>query len=100
MTSCVKTFVQQIDKEIDLTKDNDGYGTVDLWNLLQRLAIDVIGETAFGQSFHTVENKNHFIPDAVGEVMRTISIQAILPPFFKFFIFNHNNPHWTVTKVK
>lgn len=99
MMSCTKTFVHQIDKDIETTKDKDGYGTVDLWSLIQRLAVDVIGETAFGQSFQTIENSSHPIPDAIAEMMRTGGIRAMVPLLSKILLFKTEDPHPFIQKV-
>jgi hypothetical protein len=99
MLNCTKTYVHQIDKDISLTKDNNGYGTVDIWSLVQRLAVDVIGETAFGHSFQTVENKSHFIPDAIAEMMRTSAIKAGLPLLSKILLINTEDKYAIIKKV-
>ncbi|KAI9473438.1 MAG: cytochrome P450 [Benjaminiella poitrasii] len=56
MISVTRTLIDKIDKEIEADKDEEGFGVVDVWCLLQHFAFDVIGETAFGQTFQMVEN--------------------------------------------
>lgn len=64
-----------MDKEISSTKDSDGYGTVNIWYLMQCLALDVIGETAFGQTFSMVEDGSHPIPALI---MRRLKVGALV----------------------
>lgn len=99
MQTCVKTFINQIDKEIESTKDSDGYGTVDIWNLLQRLALDVLGETSFGKSFDMVENNNHIIPGAISQALRRNAIRALMPFASYFLLLNTKNPQPIIRKV-
>lgn len=70
MHQTTEAMLRRIDQDIAATADKDGYGTVDLWILLQCLAIDIIGATAFGQTFHMLENSDHFVPATVGNVMK------------------------------
>ncbi|CAO3649524.1 unnamed protein product [Mucor fragilis] len=52
MAKVAESLVYKIDSEIALHGDKDNYASVDIWGLAQRLALDVIGETAFGQTFN------------------------------------------------
>ncbi|CEP11856.1 hypothetical protein [Parasitella parasitica] len=76
--------------DLDIAKDHDqlNYGTVDIWSLVQRLALDVIGETAFGQTFHMVENNNHFVPSAIGQEMKSSAISVLYPTLSRFILPN------------
>lgn len=81
MDSCTEAFVHRINKDIDGSKDGlDGYGTVDIWSLLGYLALDVIGSTAFGESFNMVDTNDHFVPIAITKGMR-FAPMLILYPF-------------------
>ncbi|KAI9323898.1 cytochrome P450 [Dichotomocladium elegans] len=62
MAMMTKALLQRIDRDIADSRNSDGYGVVDIWRLLQYLAIDIIGETAFGRTFHMLEGEDHFIP--------------------------------------
>lgn len=99
MQNCTQLFIKQIDNEIELTKDNNGYGTVDIWGLLQRLALDVIGETAFGDSFEMIANNNHPIPHAISQAIRIGAIRALLPLFSKILLINTEDPEPTIKSV-
>lgn len=75
MTTVTESLVHKIDSEIAQDHDNLNYGTVDIWNLVQCLALDVIGETAFGQTFNMVEDNKHFVPSAISQgTIYTIAI--------------------------
>lgn len=65
MSQTTEALLDRIDQDIEATRGENSYGTVDLWILLQCLAIDIIGETAFGQSFHTLNQSNHFVPATI-----------------------------------
>ncbi|CAO3590494.1 unnamed protein product [Absidia cylindrospora] len=81
MDSCTEAFINRIDKDIESSKDgSDGFGTVDIWMLLGSLALDIIGSTAFGQSFNMVESNDHFIPIAITRGMR-FAPKLVLYPF-------------------
>lgn len=86
MAQCTNSLINKIDQDIEYTKDNDGYGTVDIWGLFQRLALDVIGETAFGKSFDMIENNNHPIPGAIAAGMRNSTIRLMFPLLSRFLI--------------
>jgi hypothetical protein len=67
MHKVTESLIYKIDSDIAKNSDELNYGTVDIWGLAQRLALDVIGETAFGQTFNMVENNDHFVPTAISE---------------------------------
>lgn len=73
MDKTLRSFVHKIDKDIQETRDADGYGTVALWILFQCLALDIIGETAFGQTFNMIEHNNHPVPISIGKGLKLAS---------------------------
>ncbi|ORY97309.1 cytochrome P450 [Syncephalastrum racemosum] len=93
MHQTTEAMLRRIDQEIEATMDKDGYGTVDLWILLQCLAIDIIGETAFGQTFHMLENSDHFVPATIashpflGPIRALFSFSSVLKDVFKLRLF-------------
>ncbi|KAI8982259.1 cytochrome P450 [Mycotypha africana] len=97
MVSVTESLIKKLDADIAASLDEAKYGTVDIWNMVQRLALDVIGETAFGQSFHMVENNSHFVPGAIAEQMRLSAVSVVYPLLSKLFIKNagKNNPQLT-----
>ncbi|ORZ00125.1 cytochrome P450 [Syncephalastrum racemosum] len=70
MDNTTDAFLKRINEDIAKTADTDGYGTVDMWVLFQCLALDIIGETAFGQSFDMLENNDHFVPKTITGSMK------------------------------
>lgn len=81
MDACTEAFISRIDKDIEASRNTpDGFGTVDIWMLLGSLALDIIGSTAFGESFNMVETNDHFIPIAITRGMR-FAPKLVLYPF-------------------
>ncbi|CAG8623400.1 523_t:CDS:2, partial [Ambispora leptoticha] len=82
---CVESLVNKLSSlssnDVDLKSP-----AVNIYGFLQALALDVIGETAFGGSFHIVENGNHPLPRKVFEEFKRRVICATFPflrPFKK-----------------
>ncbi|KAG2203174.1 hypothetical protein INT46_008932 [Mucor plumbeus] len=95
MTTVTETLVHKIDSEIAQGHDESNYGTIDIWSLVQRLALDVIGETAFGQTFNMIENNDSFVPEAISLEMRNSAIIVLYPILAKLFL-----PHGGKTDPK
>lgn len=70
-------MVTRIDNDIAKTHNADGYGTVDMWLIFQYLALDIIGETAFGETFNMLEKSDHPVPRAITKNMQTGSYVSI-----------------------
>lgn len=100
MTQCTGSLVNRIDHDIEVTKDREGYGTVDVWSLCQRLALDVIGETAFGKSFDMVQNNDHPIPDAIAAGMRNSTLRLMFPLLSRFMIKKGEDPDKIIKGVR
>ena len=98
MKSVSRTLVVQIDKEIEETKDGSGYGTINVWNLMQCLALDVIGETAFGQTFQMVENGSHPVPAIISKRMKVGAYVVSYPAIAKRILTGAPDPR--IEKVK
>ncbi|CAO0790909.1 unnamed protein product [Mucor circinelloides] len=92
MAKVAESLVYKIDSEIALNSDKDRYAKVDIWGLAQRLALDVIGETAFGQTFNMVENNDHFVPGAITNEMRETAVSVLYPLLAKIFLKNGGGP--------
>ncbi|KAI8364059.1 cytochrome P450 [Blakeslea trispora] len=86
MTSITESLIKKVEKEVEADHDAEGYGAVDIWSLMQRLALDVIGETAFGQTFNMIEDPTHFVPVSIGKELRASAINAIYPWLSKFVV--------------
>ncbi|KAL0093833.1 cytochrome P450 [Phycomyces blakesleeanus] len=69
MRSCTEIMAQKINSDIERTKGDGEYGTVDVWYLFQCLALDVIGESGFGSNFNTVGDEDHPIPQCLKKNM-------------------------------
>jgi hypothetical protein len=64
--------------------------TIDIWGFYNHLALDVIGETAFGSEFDMINGGNSeagFLPVAIGDRMRFAALHVALPGLAR----------WTVT---
>ncbi|KAI8096496.1 cytochrome P450 [Halteromyces radiatus] len=60
-----------LDKVYSKVGDHPEQGAVvDIWKLWQHLALDVIGTTAFGQTFDMIKNESHPVPDVIAAEMR------------------------------
>ncbi|KAI8338009.1 cytochrome P450 [Chlamydoabsidia padenii] len=46
---------------------------LDIWKLFEHSALDMIGTTAFGQSFNMLETESHPVPDSIAYEMRWAS---------------------------
>ncbi|KAI7905070.1 cytochrome P450 [Cokeromyces recurvatus] len=86
MISVTHSLINRINEEIDKEHDKDNYGIIDIWSLVQCLALDVIGETAFGESFNMIENNSHFVPAAIVEEMKLSAISVMYPLLSKLFL--------------
>ncbi|KAF1800882.1 cytochrome P450 [Mucor lusitanicus] len=86
MKGVSKSMIDQVQKNIQSTIDEEGYGTVDLWRIMSCTALDIIGETAFGETFHMLEDGTHPIPRLVMLRMKIAAYVSAYPSFFKLFI--------------
>lgn len=97
MRSVSLTLIKQVDKEVNLTKDSDGYGTVDIWRLMQCLALDVIGETAFGQTFHMLEDGTHPFPTLILRRLKIVALAMSYPTIAQMIL--TGSPHPRIVNV-
>ncbi|KAI9498282.1 cytochrome P450 [Zychaea mexicana] len=81
MLAMIQAFIERIDSDIEatLTSEEDGYGQVDIWKLLAYLALDIIGETAFGQTFHMLETNDHMVPRTITTNLQLAASLAARP---------------------
>jgi hypothetical protein len=101
MHQVTESFIKKIDKDIAKEHNEKNYGQVDIWTLMQCLALDVIGETAFGSSFNMIEDNSHFIPHAITEDMMEGAIASMYPILSKFILKNGGriNPKLSVVNA-
>ncbi|CAG8649430.1 9802_t:CDS:2, partial [Cetraspora pellucida] len=95
--SCVKSLIKKIDS---LSKpspksshslnsafnqfNEDNLPVINLYQLVQFCALDIIGETAFGGSFNMVETGSHPLPMKILEEMKR-RVMCHTFPYFKMF---------------
>ncbi|KAI9279202.1 cytochrome P450 [Umbelopsis sp. AD052] len=66
ISDSVGEFVQHINSAVDTAHlHNQPSAEVDMWRLLQFTALDVIGATAFDQSFNMVKDGSHPLPATI-----------------------------------
>lgn len=94
-----RSMVDKVQKVIQSTIDEEGYGTIDMWEIMSCAALDVIGETAFGETFHMLEDGSHPIPKLVMLRMKVAGYVTAYPFFLKMFI-KGPSPRITNVKVK
>lgn len=93
MADILESFINRIDNDIENTfNPRTGYGTVDVWILLQYLALDIIAETAFGGTFHLLDGNDHLVPQVVNQNMKLAShvrsYQHVFTSLHALFIHN------------
>ncbi|OZJ07011.1 hypothetical protein BZG36_00203 [Bifiguratus adelaidae] len=75
--SCIDVLIKVLNERID--QSPSGVAVVDMWQLITYLALDTIGETAFGFSFNMVESgKKHPLSDAIEKCLRNCTIANII----------------------
>ncbi|ORX46274.1 cytochrome P450 [Hesseltinella vesiculosa] len=73
----LKAMIHKVDTQ--LQANNNQPTAIDTWKMWQSLALDIIGTTAFGQSFNMIENESHPVPDTISWEMRHSSWAANHP---------------------
>ncbi|KAI9009964.1 cytochrome P450 [Phycomyces nitens] len=81
-----ESFVKRINLDIKNSKDGDGFGTIDVWQLLRCLTLDVIGETAFGGTFHMIENDDHAVSRAIMDLTSGVEFSIVHPWITKLIL--------------
>ncbi|KAI9277181.1 cytochrome P450 [Phascolomyces articulosus] len=82
MLSTLTCFVNRIDRDIESTRllvNDNGFGQVDIWKVLAYLALDIIGETAFGETFNMLETNDHFVPHIIASNLKLSSLLGHRP---------------------
>jgi len=91
MHDCIHVLIQKIDEILDdprsvkkgakiLPKSH-----INICSFMNRLSLDIIGETAFGQSFQMVRDDNHPIPRQMAKSLKR-SMQQTFNPWMRWFI--------------
>ena len=93
MQSCITSLVNQIKTATSLTSksnssvqfNENGLPILNIHQLVQAASLDIIGETAFGGSFHLIESGTHPLPGKVfQELKRRVSYHTF--PFMRPFL--------------
>jgi hypothetical protein len=84
MQECIQILVRKIDEVLEDPKAVKGKkilpkGQIDICSFMMRLSLDIIGETAFGQSFDMVENDTHPVPHQMAKTLKRCMQQAFNP---------------------
>ncbi|KAI9209887.1 cytochrome P450 [Polychytrium aggregatum] len=81
MMNCLNNAISYVDQKWakETSNNPDEFSVLDIWQLPNRFALDVIGETAFGQTFHMIENGAHPLPLAIGRNLRHLSFRFLFP---------------------
>ncbi|KAJ2905396.1 cytochrome P450 [Zalerion maritima] len=74
MRDCIKVAVRQLYKATA-----KGPAKVDMQHLVQSLAVDIIGITTFGESFHVVEQGSHPLPLRIKKALALSGLLHFLP---------------------
>ncbi|KAF7155838.1 hypothetical protein CNMCM5623_008718 [Aspergillus felis] len=76
MRDCVRIALEQLHSAC---QQHGGETTVDIHRLMRALAVDIIGATTFGQSFHVVEQGSHPLPKKIEYSLLLSGIFQFLP---------------------
>lgn len=82
MKECVSVAVRELSRACDRAETETGAGAgavVDMQHLIHGLAIDIIGVTTFGQSFHVVENGSHPLPTRLKQGLKLAAWMMLIP---------------------
>ncbi|KAF9969359.1 hypothetical protein BGZ65_012004, partial [Modicella reniformis] len=91
MHECIQDLIKKIDAILeDPTFVKKGakilpHGQIDICSLLNRLSFDIIGETAFGESFRMVQEDNHPVPKQMAKTLKR-SMQYAFNPWIRWLV--------------
>ncbi|KAG0256656.1 hypothetical protein BG011_004383 [Mortierella polycephala] len=99
MQGCIHVLLEEIDEILlDPTSVKRGAslgsrssvkvlppGQVNICSFMNRLSFDIIGETAFGQSFQMVRDNNHPVPRQMAQSLKR-SMQQVFNPWMRWFV--------------
>lgn len=77
MKECVKVAIKELGRACDDAPS--GATAVDMQHLIHALAIDIIGITTFGESFHVVENGTHPLPLRLKQGLKIAGLMQLIP---------------------
>ncbi|KAK3804901.1 MAG: cytochrome P450 [Benniella sp.] len=91
MHECILILIKKIDEVLDdpvSVKNGTKIlprGHINICSFMNRLSLDIIGETAFGESFHMVQVDNHPIPKQLAKTLKR-SMQQTFNPWIRWFV--------------
>ncbi|KAF9429504.1 hypothetical protein BGZ76_001221 [Entomortierella beljakovae] len=91
MTDCTKVLIEKIDQVLlDPKSVKAGtkilpQGHINVCSFMNRLSFDIIGETAFGQSFEMVKTDNHPVPKQMADSLKR-SMQQSFNPWIRWLV--------------
>ncbi|OZJ03674.1 hypothetical protein BZG36_03539 [Bifiguratus adelaidae] len=91
LQSCTEKMILNIRQQI--ANNRGAATTLDIWGLYKHLALDVIGETAFGCEFDMINGgigEAGRLPGAIDHRMHFAGLRALLPGFVRWTISSKN----------
>ncbi|KAJ3288023.1 hypothetical protein HK104_008366 [Borealophlyctis nickersoniae] len=88
MHSCLHPLLARIGATVDQAPS--GIAEIDIWKLMHKTALDVIGETAFGGSFGMVSGHEHRIPKAIQNQLTYLASTGYVSWFRKLSFVPYN----------
>ncbi|KAG0096331.1 hypothetical protein BGZ93_004714 [Podila epicladia] len=90
MHECIGIMLQKVDELLENPKAVKGKKVlpkdqINICSFMMRLSLDIIGETAFGQSFEMVKDDVHPVPGQMGRTLKRC-MQQTFNPWMKHFI--------------
>lgn len=91
MHDCIAVLLRKIDEILEDPRSvKKGSkilpkGHINICSFMNRLSLDIIGETAFGQSFQMVRDDNHPIPRQMAKSLKR-SMQQTFNPWLRWFV--------------
>ncbi|KAK3835372.1 MAG: cytochrome P450 [Linnemannia elongata] len=91
MAECIHILIRKIDEILlDPTSVQNGAkvlpkGHINICSFMNRLSLDIIGETAFGESFDMVKDDNHPIPKQMAKSLKR-SMQQTFNPWMRWIV--------------
>ncbi|CAO3674069.1 unnamed protein product [Umbelopsis vinacea] len=77
MGASVEEFIHHIKMSVETAHlHNQPSAQIDMWRLLQCTALDVIGTTAFDQSFNMVQNGSHPLPSTISKNLTAAALTS------------------------
>lgn len=75
LESVIDDMVEKVEGDIDAAEGSgSSQAVIDLWHLTQAVALDAMGECAFGETFGMIKNGSHPLPKLLTEGVRRGSI--------------------------